>query len=307
MNYSDYRYKIPEGKMIRLIVDTDAHNEGDDQYAIAHALLSPRFDVRGIVAAHYGERKSDHSMEESYEEVLRVLDSMDFPRELAYRGTPHAIGRGDPAQVAPGVQLIIDEAMKETDVPLYVVNLGPLTDVARAFQLRPEIRDRLTVVWIGGGEYPKGGAEYNLWNDIPAAQLVFESDLTVWQVPRNAYGEVVVSLAELEDKVYPCGRMGRYLFNELHEYGHTSWALQTNRNGEFWRLGDSPAVGVLLFPHDGMWEMRPAPSFCDDMTYRENPNPHEIRVYSHVDTRVTMEDMFAKFRLFAKRRGEYQP
>lgn len=30
--------------MVELIVNTDAKNEADDQYAIVHALLSPKFD-----------------------------------------------------------------------------------------------------------------------------------------------------------------------------------------------------------------------------------------------------------------------
>ena len=46
----------------RVIVDTDAKNEADDQYAIVHALLSPTLDVRGIVPAHFGTERSTTSM-----------------------------------------------------------------------------------------------------------------------------------------------------------------------------------------------------------------------------------------------------
>ena len=67
MIYDNYNYRIPEGKRVRLIVNTDAKNEGDDQYAIVHALLSPKFDNRGVIAAHFGNEKSSHSMEDSYE------------------------------------------------------------------------------------------------------------------------------------------------------------------------------------------------------------------------------------------------
>ena len=34
----------------RVIINTDAKNEADDQYAIVHALLSPSLDVRGVIA-----------------------------------------------------------------------------------------------------------------------------------------------------------------------------------------------------------------------------------------------------------------
>jgi hypothetical protein len=53
----------------RIIVNTDAKNEADDQFAIVHALLSPSLDVRGLIAAHYGTSRSDRSMKESREEI----------------------------------------------------------------------------------------------------------------------------------------------------------------------------------------------------------------------------------------------
>ena len=42
----------------RAILNTDAKNEADDQYAIVHALLSPTIDVRGLIAAHFGPPQS---------------------------------------------------------------------------------------------------------------------------------------------------------------------------------------------------------------------------------------------------------
>ncbi len=42
----------------RIIINTDAKNEADDQFAIVHALLSPTLDVRGLIAAHFGTERS---------------------------------------------------------------------------------------------------------------------------------------------------------------------------------------------------------------------------------------------------------
>lgn len=96
----------------------------------------------------------------------------------------------------PGGRLIIEEAMKESDMPLYVIFLGPLTDMASAYLMEPRIAGRLTCIWIGGGKYPEGGYEYNLNNDIRSARVVMNSDMPVWQIPRNVYSQVIVSLAE---------------------------------------------------------------------------------------------------------------
>ena len=45
-----------------LILNTDAKNEADDQYTIVHALLTPTFDLHGIIPAHFGSIKSKTSL-----------------------------------------------------------------------------------------------------------------------------------------------------------------------------------------------------------------------------------------------------
>ena len=42
---------IPEEKKVRVIVNTDAKNEVDDQFAIVHALLSPSFRMAGMIGS----------------------------------------------------------------------------------------------------------------------------------------------------------------------------------------------------------------------------------------------------------------
>ncbi|WP_195415622.1 nucleoside hydrolase [Enterocloster citroniae] len=301
MVYNNYHFRIPEGKMVRLIVNTDAKNEADDQYAIVHALLSPKFDNRGIIAAHFGNEKSPHSMEDSYDEVLKMLDLMDFPRDLAYKGADRRLPDEKTPVESQGARLIIEEAMKESDMPLYVIFLGPLTDMASAYLMEPRIAGRLTCIWIGGGKYPEGGYEYNLNNDIRSARVVMNSDMPVWQIPRNVYSQVIVSLAELEYKVRPCGELGRYLFDQLEEHGHTSFAKATTRTGEYWCLGDSPAVGVLLFAHMFDYDWVQAPLITDNMTYAKNSQNRPIRVYNRVDHRFILEDFYAKLALFTNK------
>lgn len=60
---------------LRVLIDADAANEVDDQYAIALALFSPqRIELRGLVAAHFGDRAGPAGIEQSYEEILRILE-----------------------------------------------------------------------------------------------------------------------------------------------------------------------------------------------------------------------------------------
>ena len=46
-------YSFPNDKKQRLIVNTDAKNEADDQYAVVHAVLTPSFELHGIIPAHF--------------------------------------------------------------------------------------------------------------------------------------------------------------------------------------------------------------------------------------------------------------
>lgn len=113
MVYDKYRFKVPEEKMIRLIVDTDAKNEADDDFAIVQALLSPKFDIVGLIAAHFGTAKVPDSMEQSYEELKRVLAAMHMEEGAPlYRGARDEIGRLTDGMASEGADRIIEEAMK---------------------------------------------------------------------------------------------------------------------------------------------------------------------------------------------------
>ena len=56
MRYTNYRFQVPEEKIVRVIVDTDAKNEADDQFAIVQALLSPFWNRTGT--GFHGEKLS---------------------------------------------------------------------------------------------------------------------------------------------------------------------------------------------------------------------------------------------------------
>ena len=81
-----YQFKVQERKKIRVIIDTDAACEADDQYAIVHALLTPRFIVKGIIAEQFKSEGGVNSVEQSYEEIKKVLGLMNISDIPVYRG-----------------------------------------------------------------------------------------------------------------------------------------------------------------------------------------------------------------------------
>lgn len=305
--YEAMPYTVPEQKRIRLIVNTDAANEADDPYAIVHALLTPRFRIRGLIGAHYGARDDD-SMERSCAEIGKLLRLMRLEdRYGVCPGAPAALPDERTPIRSEGSDLIVEEAMRDGEPPLFAVFLGPLTDLASAYLTEPRIAERLTAVWIGGGAYPDGGAEFNAGNDIAAANVVLGSGIPLWQVPKNVYSMIRVSLAELAVRVRPQGELGRYLFDQLVAFNDRWGDRPAWPKGEMWMLGDSPAISLLLDEHAFEYDERPAPYIREDGTYEARgpagAAPRPIRVYRSVDSRFTLEDLYAKLTLF-HRAGE---
>ena len=95
-----------------MIIDTDAKNEADDQYAIVHALLSPSLDVRGVMAAHFGRWRSDQSMLDSRAEIDLLLELMDLGDQVPVaNGAAEAIQDEQTPVDSPGARLIIEESL----------------------------------------------------------------------------------------------------------------------------------------------------------------------------------------------------
>ena len=293
--------RLPLHKQIRVIISTDVANEADDQYAIVHQLLTPMLDVRGVVAAHFESKApgTETTMEKSYQELLKLLDAIGMDDVPALRGCTAPLRSEGDAPESEGAEFLIQEALRDDPRPLYVTGQGALTDIAAALNRCPEIAEKLTVVWIGGMPYPDGGREFNLMQDVAAARVLMASKAAVWQLPVNVYSTMEVSLAELAARVRPCGRVGRYLYEEMEEYNLRSNETPGLRNGENWCLGDSPVVGALLgCAWRRNFHTETAPLIADDMRYLPNPGGKQIRVYDFVDVRFLLEDMYAKLRLF---------
>lgn len=296
--------KVPEGKKIRVLIDTDAACEADDPFAIVHALLTPKFDVRGILAEQFGTERNAYSTQESYDEIQVILQAMGISHVPVYMGAGAAMKSPDDWEDNEASRFLVEEAMRDCERPLFVLCQGALTNVAIAIRMNPAICSRMTVLWIGGFPYDKTSfdmpatvREFNAGNDVLAANTVLFSGVRLWQIPMNVYTTMRVSLAELVDKVGSCGSIGRHLVDQMIAYNNTTWAFWTQ--GENWSLGDSPVVGLAMQPRCGTYVDQPAQAIGPDTRYLSDQTGPVIRVYTSIDSRFILEDMFAKLRLFA--------
>lgn len=289
----------PPASRIRLIVDTDAKNEADDQFAIMHHLLTPMFDVCGIIATHF-EQKAGHtgtSMEASYREIEKVLTLAEIEDVPFFRGCVSPLRSPGDTPESEGTAFLISQARQPGK--LYVAVQGAMTNVAAAINAAPDIAANLVILWNGGGPYPKGRPEFNVMQDPDAVRAVLASNAEIWQTDQSVYCTLEVTLAELKSRVGSCGKIGRYLVEQLEAENQIEYNPNfLLRSGENWVLGDNTTAAVLLMNRlRGNWHVDHAPIIKEDLTYQANPNGKLIRVYDSIDVRMTLEDLYAKLSL----------
>jgi purine nucleosidase len=287
-------YSVPKDKQKRVVIDTDAACEADDPFAIAHALLSRKLDVRGILAEHF---VSPGSTKRSYDEIVTVLSSMEMEVPV-FMGEEGPIATVSPDKLSEGSAFLVWEARRDDEKPLFVLCLGAITNVACAIRSAPEIAHKMTVVWIGGHGLDvknPNHKEFNAGNDVDAVNIVLDSGVEFWQIPNNVYGTMHIGIAEIQDRISCCGAIGKHLFENLVNYNDSPSAGWTA--GESWSLGDSPAVGVVLEPNCGQAIVREAPIVLEDTSYRFEPGRRTIKVYQSINSRFIIEDFISKLRI----------
>lgn len=109
-------------------------------------------------------------------------------------------------------QAIVDFALRERD--LVVATTGPLTNLALALRLCPEISARISRVVVLGGAWGLGNktaaAEWNILCDPEAAHIVFSSGVPLTLVPIDAAAQVVIRPGLVEDARGIGGRVGPF-------------------------------------------------------------------------------------------------
>jgi inosine-uridine nucleoside N-ribohydrolase len=301
----------------RVITDNDYGGDPDGLVELAQLLLSPAVEVRGVIGSRLrGNDGFDPAPERAVAEARRVVELAGRTGDVTvHAGSTTPLGDRSTPVMSAGVEAIVREAMRDdTELPLYVTCGAGLTQIASAWLAEPRIGARVTLVWIGGSEHPghaepppgEGPLEYNLSIDRLAAQVVFDdSDLAVWQVPRNVYRQVMASRAELLVRMRSAGTLGEHLFDALGSVAVMA-AQHGFELGEIYILGDSPLVLLTALQSSfhpdaasSSWVTMPCPRILDTGAYEPNADGRSIRVYTRVDARLVLEDLYAKLALHA--------
>jgi inosine-uridine preferring nucleoside hydrolase len=301
---------------IRVLLDTDANNELDDQHAIAYMLFNGRvFDVEGItvnrtrgggdVTQHYAEAERIVRLANLHGRVpLRLGANGSFQEIQGHMDRPDYDG-------AAAVRFIIERAHANDRRPLVLLPVGKLTNIALALKKDPSIARKVRVVWLGSN-YPEPG-EYNLENDPESLSYILEQTDVPLEIVTVRYGKpsgtdaVRATRADIRAKmpgkgprVSPpvIGREG----GAYETFGDYSVALferiQLNGNPPSRALFDMAAVAIVKNPAWAAARRIPAPKL-DATGWVDRPgNSRTVIVWENFDSAAIMRDFYATIERF---------
>jgi len=286
---------------VDVILDTDAYNEIDDQFAIAYLLHAPeKLHVKAICAAPFLNQKSESAadgMEKSYQEILKLLRlaGREDLNAITYRGSEAYLPDENTPVESPSARKIVEIAQQYTvENPLYVVAIGAITNVASALLIAPEIKEKIVVVWLGGHalHWPDNG-EFNLMQDVAAARVIFGCDVPLVQLPcMGVVSAVTTTAPELIHWLRGKGPLCDYLCD------NTIAEAESYAAGKPWSrvIWDITAIGWLLNDHQHLMydreERRPIPQYDHHFSF-DARRPFYTYVW-HINRDAIFEDLFKR-------------
>lgn len=287
----------PPSGMIDMVLDTDAYNEIDDQFAIAYALTaSERLRLLALYAAPFHNRRSDgprDGMEKSYREIQKLLALAGLQRPI-HRGSEHYLPDEHTPVSSPAAHDLAERAMSYSPQrPLYVVAIGAITNVASAILLRPEIADRMVIVWLGGHALEwHDNLEFNIKQDVAAARVVFDAGAPLVILPcMGVVSGFTTTGPELSHWLLGHGPLCDYLVHQTCDEASRYAA------GRVWSrvIWDVTAIGWLLNDHEQFMldKLIPTPIPEYDHHYAQDPRRPLCRYVYFIKRDALLGDLFS--------------
>ncbi|MDZ7904756.1 MAG: nucleoside hydrolase [Cypionkella sp.] len=251
----------------KIIIDTDPGQ--DDAFAILLALASPEeIEVLGITAVAGNvplpltQRNARIVCELASRRDIRVYAGCDAPlqRKLVTAEHVHGVtGLDGPPMVEPtmpladghAVDFIIDTLRRAPEKTITLCPLGPLTNIAQAFLQAPDIIPRVQEIVLMGGAYFEVGnitpaAEFNIYVDPEAAQIVLKSGVPVVMMPLDVTHKVIATRARVEAIRALNTNVGRVAAEWADFFERFDVAKYGSDGGP---LHDPTVIAYLIAPH----------------------------------------------------------
>ncbi|MEZ4700767.1 MAG: nucleoside hydrolase [Rhodothermales bacterium] len=290
---------------IRLIVDSDANNELDDQFALTYALHNQDvFDLEGITVNH---TRGGGNIQLQYDEAERIIALSARTDVPLYMGAAGSYTEIVPTLGSPdfdghaAVDFIIERAHADDPRPLVLAPIGKLTNIALALEKDPSIASKIKIHWLGS-HWPMPG-EYNLDNDTTSVNPVIASGAPFdMALVRFGYysgtGAVKLGLKEVQETMPGLGPRiaqpitGRH-GGEFYTFGDYAVSLYTEMGEDYRALYDLAALAVLKNPDWAERVVIDAPRLSGEAWVEVSPPRRQIAIWENFNTSLILKDLYA--------------
>ena len=229
-----------------IIIDTDPGQ--DDAVALMLAMASPELNILGIttvagnVPLPLTTLNARKICELAGHPEMPVYAGADAPlsRKLVTAENVHGRTGLDgpdlpkptmPLQSQHAVDFIVDSIMANAPGEVTLCALGPLTNLALALQKQPLIAERIReIVLMGGGLFEGGNvtpaAEFNIYVDPEAAEIVFQCGAPITVMPLDVTHKALTSRVRVEAfraLATPVGRATAELLDFFERYDEAKY------------------------------------------------------------------------------------
>ncbi|MCP5546858.1 MAG: nucleoside hydrolase [Akkermansiaceae bacterium] len=296
-----------EPEKIRVILDTDANNELDDQHAIAYLLFSgDTFNIEGVTV---NRTRNGGGLDKHLAEARRVVRlcgsentvpvlpgaDRDFNRIKGDLERPDFDG-------AEAVDFILRKAREPENRQLVLLPIGKLTNIALALAKDPSIASRVRIVWLGSN-YPEPG-EYNQNDDEAALDFILHTNVRfeialVRSGKPSGTAAVVATLDEINRTMPGTGPRidppvtGRHgdRFSCFGDYSVSLFKnIKLHGSPPARSLYDMAAVAIVRNAAWATPRSIPAPILKDGKWSERPDNPRKIVLWENFDRAAIMND-----------------
>lgn len=242
-----------------IIIDTDPGI--DDAVALAIALFSAELEVKLIttVAGNVSVEKVTYNtlrLLKLFKKEVPVAKGADSPLLLPLTDASNVHGLSGMEGYdfpEPDEHLLLKEhaveAMRrvilESDTPITVVPIAPLTNIALLLKMYPEVKSNIDEIVLMGGSASRGNkgvlSEFNIATDPEAAKIVFDCGLPITMAGLDV-GLKALVLPEDSRRLPEFGEIGKMAHAMFQKYRGGS--MKTGL-----KMYDSCAIAYLLAPH----------------------------------------------------------
>ena len=266
-------------KTIPIVIDCDPGI--DDTIALLTAFVSPELDILGITPV-CGNQPLEHTVRNALQ-VCELGGRADIPvfpgcfrpllREPIHGQFHGKNGLGNtslpvPAKTAEpvsAVEFLVTTLSRaaERGEPVTICCLGPLTNLAVALRMSPQIAQGIARIVMMGGAYREPGnrtmtAEFNVLADPHAAGIVFSSEIPIVALALDATHQVILKPEHVAQFARVSGRISTELAELMAFWDRNDARRYGSRGGP---LHDPLVIAYLLAPH--LFETQPARIFVE--------------------------------------------